>query len=621
LGPKPDVLGVRTLIGGQQDCSSESVYNLAPLEDVSKRPVGFMNGMIQPTQMAIMDGQLCLDAQNYDSADETFYASACSPLAASQKWFFWLGQIRNIETGLCLDSFSYGEVSKLKLGSCNPQNIYSSTTLGWVKTPDNIIKNVDSENCIRFVKDAATDKVAFMVGTGNCGDRDELSAHPNKFTSSVNNFFTRVPASATASATGNTCTSQIVRKDIRDLTAAQQAEVFAAITRLHHIPSFMGRVNLFHDIVFVHHISSAIIHDSPAFLPWHRYYIAFFESLLQQVSGNKNLAMYYWSWGVDNERWFDVKTGVLTPSLLGTTGQGDESLCVKDGFMNGTWIPTDNRGCLIRDYNPNPENLEAMDTGYPETLMLMLTILNSGTNKPYKSYDEFRQTLEIPHNKMHQTLAGDTNMPHLVRTAVSVNDPIFFAHHVNVDRYYAIFQKLNKVRGLGEAYDGVMTFNTYLESPVNVSKSDMLTGFNVPAIQGVRLGPCIQYQPYSKSVAAITTSIVKNIVQIIQNALTQLNDAFNTPKIATRAASTGGLKGSRKAPSPLSENFLQLNKDMMPRMTVEKVRASEAKLSQLHGMLKSKTDEVLKAQFGTTFEKATFEQYASAVKVALASFM
>ncbi|KAJ2988179.1 hypothetical protein HDV02_005698 [Globomyces sp. JEL0801] len=57
-----------------------------------------------------------------------------------------------------------------------------------------------------------------------------------------------------------------------------------------------------------------------------------------------------------------------------------------------------------------------------------------------KSYDEFRRNLEgMPHNSVHNAIGGEMR-----GTSTSVNDPVFFLHHRNVDRLWYVWQTQNK---------------------------------------------------------------------------------------------------------------------------------------------------------------------------------
>ena len=62
-----------------------------------------------------------------------------------------------------------------------------------------------------------------------------------------------------------------------------------------------------------------------------------------------------------------------------------------------------------------------------------------------RNYLDFEEQIDEPHNEVHSLVVGGS-MGNLVTAAY---DPIFYLHHSNVDRYYAYWQALQELRGLG----------------------------------------------------------------------------------------------------------------------------------------------------------------------------
>lgn len=64
------------------------------------------------------------------------------------------------------------------------------------------------------------------------------------------------------------------------------------------------------------------------------------------------------------------------------------------------------------------------------------------------SFDQFRRNLEgLPHNSVHAGIGGDMNY-----ATLSPNDPIFYMHHRNVDRIWALWQSDHP--DVGMSYSG-----------------------------------------------------------------------------------------------------------------------------------------------------------------------
>ncbi|KAJ3416905.1 hypothetical protein HDV05_007963 [Chytridiales sp. JEL 0842] len=487
--------GTRQILAHTADCTSSSVIDFKVVKDLSTLPfpyIPFSHSTIK------IDG-LCLDAS---SSDGTIRGLPCDETNSSQQWMHVWGQIRNVETGLCLDVPDAKSVNGeepvqramlARLSSCWYESGEDQPSMLWIKGDEPVLYNGFTAGCLRMVRDAAKFSGTLMLGTSLCDEQDTLSAHPKNF-ENIDNFSVDIMST-------QTCTTPVVRKEVRDLTSMEQAQLFAAMNRIRHTPSLLGRANLYHDIVAIHSLIRMHCHGTPAFAPWHRYYITLFERLLQYASGNSSMALPYWDTAADWGTWYSSSTGVLTPTLFGTTGANTNG-CVTDGFMNGTWFATNNKKCLTRYYRIEPESALPK---YNETYMLQSTQLNPKTKTPYTSFDEFRKDIEYGmHMALHLGVAGDFKYgAHMGNPVLSPNDPSFWILHTNVDRYYTFFQMLNP--GLKDAYDGTRFVPPYWwGKETKVGAKDILAGFNVPVEDGIRLNDkCVRYEPYSKATVEV----------------------------------------------------------------------------------------------------------------------
>lgn len=166
-------------------------------------------------------------------------------------------------------------------------------------------------------------------------------------------------------------------------------------------------------------------HGDWYFLPWHRAYTAMYERIVRSLTKNQDFAMPYWDWTAS-----PTMPEVFLPEK---TPDGKTNwLCVNEDGRKRTWPPT----------QPMPANIVG-----PAVLN---TILNAspyevfGTSRPagQNSLDPswitggggVQGTLEAtPHNQVHNNIGGW--MP----TAASPRDPIFFMHHGNIDRIWALW--------------------------------------------------------------------------------------------------------------------------------------------------------------------------------------
>ncbi|KAI8846545.1 hypothetical protein BC829DRAFT_479202 [Chytridium lagenaria] len=567
------------------------------------------------TQLKFSEGNFCLQSVSDTSTFERSEVSveACNDSAA-QNWYWHWGQIRNVESGLCLDAprpddASDEEPMNISLRACPTLEISQT----WIKTDENTLLNGESANCIHLVNNNSV-----QLGTDACGANDVLKG-PKTFVG-VESF--------TADMGEPSCTTPRTRKDFRDLTADEQKAFFTGIDTLFKTPSLVGRRNRYHDFVALHGAGARWFHGSPYFLPWHRFYTALIEQDLQVVLKNSSFAFPFWNWGADASTWNLPATGVLSPGNFGTTGNGNEGDCVIDDFSKNSWTPTDGR-CLVRGYYPDQDDLSA--SLYTEDYML-LALQN------YTDFDGFRELIEsLPHNNFHMSITGDNDFSHMADPAVAVNDPIFFLHHNNIDRHWQYFQ--NARTDLADSFNGQASYPPWTGRMMNVSKSDLLIGFNVPVSKaiGVRKGVmCHTFQSYSKSIASVAfeqsrlarRSTIRRRQSTTGNDLLQSLDPAVAGKViqddvAIRADTAQHVDKSslpvpkRTIPTKMTDEFLDRMQKKM-HMNKDRVRQLEEGALKLLEKLRAQTDKVMADKFGKDVTNATFEQHAVAVKVAIA---
>ncbi|KAJ3205230.1 hypothetical protein HDU67_008978 [Dinochytrium kinnereticum] len=611
-------------------CFAHNTGNvLAPVACETKAPTTIVPVTTAPRYMPahqalplrFTEGDFCLESTNATAEVGDVVVGPCNGSPA-QNWYWHWGQIRNVESGLCLDSpnaDSYDTEPRPVSASACP---VMSITQFWLKTPENTLVNGASTNCIHIVN-----ATTIQLGTDYCGANDILTG--SKTFAGVDSF--------TADMGEPECTTPRARKDFRDLTSEEQNAFFTGLDILFNTPSLVGRKNRYHDFVALHGAGSRWFHGTPYFLPWHRYYTALLEKDLQIVLQNSTFAYPFWNWGTDASTWNRVETGILTPEWFGTTGNGNEEGCVVDGFSKGRWIPNEGRSnCLIRGYYPDADD-ESVSL-YTEDYMLLALQVNPWTSENYTNYDGFREILEaLPHNNFHMSVAGDNYNSHMGSTQLSVNDPIFFMHHNNMDRHWQYFQ--NAHPALANSFDGQASYPPWSSNMVNVTHSDLLIGFNVPVSKaiGVRKGVlCHTYQPYSKSIAsvAIQHSQLARRASIRRRQSTTGNDLLQAldpavagkviqDEIAMKSDSAQPVDKAhlpvpkRTIPTKMTDAFLDRMQSLL-HVNKNRIRELEGAALRILEKLRAQTDKVMADKFGKDITNVTFEQHAVAVKVAVA---
>jgi hypothetical protein len=136
------------------------------------------------------------------------------------------------------------------------------------------------------------------------------------------------------------------------------------------------------------------VHYSWRFLAWHRAYLWYFEKILQQAAGDPTLTLPYWNW----------TTELQLPAQYWGAG-------------NPLYDP---RRVMTQTDRLNPD-----DTAIARLLALP-------TFGQFGGDASTAGALETgPHNYVHRTVGGDMG-----RFSTAAIDPIFWAHHANVDRVW-----------------------------------------------------------------------------------------------------------------------------------------------------------------------------------------
>jgi tyrosinase len=277
-------------------------------------------------------------------------------------------------------------------------------------------------------------------------------------------------------------------------------------------------------------------HGNWYFLPWHRAYILTYERFIRELTKNNDFALPYWDWTADP---------AMPEVLLKPT--------TPDGRQNWLYVDDQDFGKRWKRTWPPGEPMPARFVGPP----VLQDILNSpdyeafGTSRPQgqnnldpswvlnRSGDQ--GTLErLPHNMVHNSIGGW--MP----SALSPRDPIFFMHHCNIDRIWALWNSL----GNGNSDDALWTDMQFTNNFINTDGSPYspkVSDLFAPETLGYTYG-------LPSQVAAATAS--PNLLAL-QNKLVTLR----APGIAKSAdvktfsvAPTGQTFGTAAAPLSLSVN-------------------------------------------------------------------
>lgn len=184
------------------------------------------------------------------------------------------------------------------------------------------------------------------------------------------------------------------------------------------------------------------VHNSWLFFPFHRYYLYFFERILGKLIDDPSFAMPFWSW--------DSPESMKMPAMY-----ADPNSSLYNKLRDAKHQPPT---LIDLDYDltdPTTTNKEQISSNL--TIMYRQVVSTGKTAKlfmgtPYRSGDDpdpGAGALEnTPHGQVH-IWCGDRTQPNIEDMGnfySAGRDPIFFAHHGNVDRMWSIWKTLGGKR-------------------------------------------------------------------------------------------------------------------------------------------------------------------------------
>lgn len=190
-------------------------------------------------------------------------------------------------------------------------------------------------------------------------------------------------------------------------------------------------------------------HGSEYFLTWHRMYLWYFERVLQAASGDPSLRLPYWDYASD-------------PMLPAA-------------YRDATYV--DEAGNTVANPLRVGARRAALNDG---TGALSPNVSSASAAMSSPTYDSFNSSIEqTPHGAVHCSLV-EGSCPNGLMGAVpsSALDPIFYAHHTNIDRLYDCWLKGDEESRLPNDQTHLDNEFTFVDSDGSTAKrrvGDMLS--------------------------------------------------------------------------------------------------------------------------------------------------
>lgn len=201
------------------------------------------------------------------------------------------------------------------------------------------------------------------------------------------------------------------RRNIDCLTSNQLHDLREALAELYQLPA--PDAHSFATIAGLHGSPSPsyCVHGAPGFLTWHRAYMLAFEDALQCINSNVMLPFWDWSSG--------PSTGV-------------PGACSEPTYVNRDGDTVDNPLYA----GPLPGGGQTSRRSDIDTTVfddLATTAQSAMTNADFNS---FQNALNSVHGSIHVRVGGNMSS-----VPFASYDPIFYLHHANVDRLWALWQQ------------------------------------------------------------------------------------------------------------------------------------------------------------------------------------
>ncbi|CAE7117087.1 unnamed protein product [Rhizoctonia solani] len=232
------------------------------------------------------------------------------------------------------------------------------------------------------------------------------------------------------------CESIETRVEWRALSQEQRDSYHKAVRCLQTKPSDIEGKSLFDRFASNHVDMFDKIHYVAAFLPWHRYFSLARAGVMKDCKYNGPTP--YWDWTKDVKK---MNQSEIFDPIKGFGGDGRPTdNCVANGpySSQSNFTIGPEKRCLKRKFNMDPRGPVWAPTTGPSDRHSQAVIDKTSQNS---KFTDFWPALEsTPHDWVHNEISGD------MAATFSPNDALFFMHHNNIDRIWALWQGRNATR-------------------------------------------------------------------------------------------------------------------------------------------------------------------------------
>jgi polyphenol oxidase len=303
-----------------------------------------------------------------------------------------------------------------------------------------------------------------------------------------------------------------VRKSVFELTPNEVSRLKAAYAALRNVYRDDPRSWYNQALVHCWYCSGAMdglvgqeIHGGWWFLPWHRAFLHFHEQILGQLTGDPTFALPYWDWNSTDRNRFptDIYGGDATNPLFDSTRRVGPDDRIPDVLV-GTAVVQ-----LVMNASSFPDFGGSSDQSLP--------VFSDADAQQAGALEG------SPHGGVHLWVTDPTNFSgaaNMGSLGTAAFDPVFFAHHANIDRLWDVWANSNPAhaspssdRWLNQPfffYDQLQNWTAIAINQVVDTETSLRYRYQPPSLPGTPMAEVIRRTaPRLAQAAALSAPIVE----------------------------------------------------------------------------------------------------------------
>ncbi|KAK6068385.1 hypothetical protein SCUP234_11186 [Seiridium cupressi] len=240
----------------------------------------------------------------------------------------------------------------------------------------------------------------------------------------------------TVSTAAATCSDPNVRFEWRSYSDTDRHAFVAAFQCLIKAPAsgnFPPAANRYEDLVRVHQMMTDTIHGNNIFLYWHRYYVWTLEQIMREECGFDR-AFPWWDETLDAGAF--AASSIFTADFFGSLPAAtadNQGTCITDGGFANTV-------CHIGPGTSSTDH--CLSRAVNETLTAQCNADFVNTCNSRTAYPDMENCAELgPHAFGHNGVGSV-----MADVSSSPEDPVFFLHHLFIDRNFWVWQNADASR-------------------------------------------------------------------------------------------------------------------------------------------------------------------------------